>query len=200
MKSIFVGLFSLPYIIALFSCYCREGFSTPMFSISWASSSVDSWMYETPEGRVNIQLPEIEIDGVDQPGCDNPNRFHGTDQNSQDERRKNYGFLIPAYLGKNLASVVLGQNGFWEEILKTSPEGVCLFHEVLNKYKQVRVDVMAASLVHIGNHEIIRKYMKKINPKTDREWFPYFPIQRRLFQISQKIKPPVYFGILKMLK
>ena len=38
----------------------------------------------------------------------------------------------------NIASLILGQNGVWGEILKTSPEGVQLFQTILSKYKMVK--------------------------------------------------------------
>jgi alpha-galactosidase len=41
----------------------------------------------------------------------------------------------------NLASLILGQNGIWGEILKTSPEGVAHIRQVLDLYKQVRDDI-----------------------------------------------------------
>ncbi len=66
----------------------------------------------------------------------------------------------------NLASLVLGQNSIWGEILKTSPEGVALFHRILGKYKQVREDVAAASPVHTGKSGDTPEIFEKINPKT----------------------------------
>ncbi len=66
----------------------------------------------------------------------------------------------------NLASLVLGQNSVWGEILKTSPEGVALFHEILEKYKLVRDDVVAASPVYIGNPGDTPEIYEKINPET----------------------------------
>ncbi len=212
------------------------------------------------------------LDGVGQSGCDDPNHFHGTEQNTRKERQQSYGFLLPVYLGKimekvctacpdaifdfdvtesrrigvglqflangryfilnngpyyrnfdlgesllpnnnhnifinpgpartwfmrsvldydkwipsnlflanyqpddpessqiiNLASLVLGQNSVWGEILKTSPEGVALFHNILEKYKQVRDDVMAAAPVHIGRPGDTPEIYEKINPETGR--------------------------------
>lgn len=65
----------------------------------------------------------------------------------------------------NLASLVLGQNSIWGEILKTSPEGVTLFHDVLGKYRQVRAEVMAASPVCTGRPGDT-PVIEKINPET----------------------------------
>jgi hypothetical protein len=66
----------------------------------------------------------------------------------------------------NLASLVLGQNAVWGEILKTSTEGVALFHDILGKYKQVREDVAAASPVHTGSPGDTPEIYEKINPET----------------------------------
>jgi alpha-galactosidase len=66
----------------------------------------------------------------------------------------------------NLASLVLGQNAIWGNILSTSPEGVALFHEILGKYKQVRNDVAAASPERIGRPGDSPEIYEKINPET----------------------------------
>lgn len=66
----------------------------------------------------------------------------------------------------NLASLVLGQNSIWGEILKTSPEGVDLFHDILEKYKQVREDVAAASPIRAGNPGDTPEIYEKIDPGT----------------------------------
>lgn len=210
------------------------------------------------------------LDGIGQSGCNDPGHFHGTNENTPEERQQSYGFLLPGYLGKimekvctacpdaifdfdvtesgrigvglqflasgryfilnngpyfrnfdlglsllpngghnifiqpgpartwfmrsvldydkwipsnlfltnyqpddpensqiiNLASLVLGQNSIWGEIMKTSPEGVALFHNILDKYKQVREDVAAASPVHIGRPGDTPEIYEKINPET----------------------------------
>ena len=218
----------------------------------------------------DLGIRHFYLDGVNQMGCDDPGHFHGTAQNSSEERQESYGFLLPIYLEKimekvstacpdvifdfdvteprrigvglqflangryftlnngpyfknfdlgesllpnkchnifiqpgpartwfmrsildydkwipsnlflahyqpddpknsqiiNLASLVLGQNAIWGEILKTSPEGVTLFHDILGKYKQVREDVMKASPVHIGKPGDTPEVYEKINPAT----------------------------------
>jgi alpha-galactosidase len=50
----------------------------------------------------------------------------------------------------NLASLILGQNGIWGEILKTPGADVQYVGEVIGKYKQVRADITAASPVSQG--------------------------------------------------
>jgi len=41
----------------------------------------------------------------------------------------------------NLASLILGQNGIWGNVLQTSSAGIAYFKEILGKYKQVRKDI-----------------------------------------------------------
>jgi alpha-galactosidase len=66
----------------------------------------------------------------------------------------------------NLASLILGQNSIWGELLKTSPEGVALFHNILGKYKQIRDDVAIASPIRVGNPGDTPEIYEKINPET----------------------------------
>jgi alpha-galactosidase len=68
----------------------------------------------------------------------------------------------------NLASLVLGQNGIWGEILKTSPEGVTYIGEVLAKYKQVREDITLAPPVVQGEPGGSPEIHEKINPANGR--------------------------------
>ncbi|MGV8136719.1 MAG: alpha-galactosidase [Mangrovibacterium sp.] len=66
----------------------------------------------------------------------------------------------------NLASLVLGQNSIWGEILKTSPKGVALFQNILEKYKLVREDIAIASPVQTGIPGDTPEIFEKINPET----------------------------------
>lgn len=66
----------------------------------------------------------------------------------------------------NIASLILGQNGIWGEILKTSPEGVERFDDILKKYKQVKNDITASSLLQYGSPGESREIYEKINPVT----------------------------------
>ncbi len=50
----------------------------------------------------------------------------------------------------NIASLVLGQNGIWGDLLTVSPEGVARFGHWLGLYKQVRDDLTASSPVRLG--------------------------------------------------
>jgi alpha-galactosidase len=68
----------------------------------------------------------------------------------------------------NLASLVLGQNGIWGDLLTVSDEGVALFGEVLTRYKQVREEVTAAAPVRAGIVGGSAEIHEKINPDTGR--------------------------------
>jgi alpha-galactosidase len=68
----------------------------------------------------------------------------------------------------NLASLILGQNGIWGEIMKTSPEGVAYIGEVISKYKQVRYDITAAFPITEGQPGAGLEVHEKINSKTSK--------------------------------
>ncbi len=50
----------------------------------------------------------------------------------------------------NIASLILGQNGIWGDLLTISEDGIARFGELLGLYKQVRDDITAASPVITG--------------------------------------------------
>jgi alpha-galactosidase len=66
----------------------------------------------------------------------------------------------------NLASLILGQNGVWGEVLKTSDSGVRLFDTVLTKYKQVRKEITVAKMITAGEPGGSPEIYEKINPLT----------------------------------
>lgn len=68
----------------------------------------------------------------------------------------------------NLASLVLGQNGIWGDLLNISEAGIARFHEVLGLYKQVRDDVTRAGPVRAGIVGGSPEIHEKINPRTGR--------------------------------
>ncbi len=68
----------------------------------------------------------------------------------------------------NVASLILGQNGLWGEILKTSPEGIQFIHTILEKYKQVRWDVTGSDPVRTGEPGFSSEIVEKINAKNGR--------------------------------
>ncbi|HEV8082163.1 MAG TPA: alpha-galactosidase [Chitinophagaceae bacterium] len=63
----------------------------------------------------------------------------------------------------NIASLILGQNGIWGEILKTSSGGITLFHNILSKYKKVRNDITESSPVTCGEPGTSPEIHEKIN-------------------------------------
>ena len=50
----------------------------------------------------------------------------------------------------NIASLILGQNGIWGDLLTISDAGIGRFGQLLGRYKQVRDDITAASPVRYG--------------------------------------------------
>ena len=63
----------------------------------------------------------------------------------------------------NIASLILGQNGIWGEILKTTPDGVQLFQHILGKYKMVRNDITISNPVQTGSPGRSPEVYEKIN-------------------------------------
>ncbi|MBD0367967.1 MAG: alpha-galactosidase, partial [Flavisolibacter sp.] len=66
----------------------------------------------------------------------------------------------------NIGSLILGQNGIWGELLKTTEKGVALFDTVISKYKTIREDITAAQLVQSGEPGGSPEIYEKINPAT----------------------------------
>ncbi|HEY4155380.1 MAG TPA: alpha-galactosidase, partial [Puia sp.] len=68
----------------------------------------------------------------------------------------------------NVASLILGQNGLWGEILKTSPAGIRFIDTLLEKYKQVREDVTVSDPVRTGKPGFSSEIVEKINGQNGR--------------------------------
>lgn len=68
----------------------------------------------------------------------------------------------------NLASLVLGQNGVWGDLLEVSSEGVRLFGHVLGLYKQIRDDITQSSPVLTGFIGGSPEIHEKIHRETGR--------------------------------
>ncbi len=68
----------------------------------------------------------------------------------------------------NLASLILGQNGLWGELLAVSPEGVDYIADVLAHYKQVRDDITRAPPIVVGEPGGSPEIHEKIDPTTGR--------------------------------
>lgn len=68
----------------------------------------------------------------------------------------------------NLASLVLGQNGIWGDLLRLSEEGIARFGAALGAYKQVRNDITRATLARTGTVGGSPEVYEKIAPDTGR--------------------------------
>jgi alpha-galactosidase len=66
----------------------------------------------------------------------------------------------------NIASLILGQNGIWGEILKTSDEGTQHFDNILSKYKALREDITQSQIIITGETGGSPEIYEKINPQT----------------------------------
>ena len=68
----------------------------------------------------------------------------------------------------NLASLVLGQNGIWGDLLRVSDDGIARFGAALGAYKQVRDDITRATLTRTGDVGGSPEAYEKIDPRTGR--------------------------------
>ncbi len=66
----------------------------------------------------------------------------------------------------NAASLILGQNGIWGEIVKIPDDDLKLTSEILRKYKQVCNDITTASPVTYGHPGEMTEIHEKINPEN----------------------------------
>jgi len=68
----------------------------------------------------------------------------------------------------NMASLILGQNGIWGDLLGVSDSGVAYIGETLARYKQVRDDMAASDPVATGQVSGSPEFHEKINSQTGR--------------------------------
>jgi len=68
----------------------------------------------------------------------------------------------------NVASLILGQNGIWGDLLSISDEGIATFGTLLRLYKQVRDDITESCPVRSGNVGGSPEIHEKINAATGR--------------------------------
>lgn len=68
----------------------------------------------------------------------------------------------------NLASLILGQNGFWGDLPGISDEGVAFIRSVLDVYKRVRDDITSAYPVAVGRPGELMEVHEKINAANGR--------------------------------
>ena len=69
---------------------------------------------------------------------------------------------------ENTASLILGQNGFWGDLLALPDEGAQRIRVWIDAYKKVRDDVTAAGAVRVGDVGGSPEVYEKINPATGR--------------------------------
>ncbi|GHV02268.1 hypothetical protein FACS1894211_13380 [Clostridia bacterium] len=68
----------------------------------------------------------------------------------------------------NLASLILGQNGIWGDLLGVSAAGTALIAEVLAEYRKVREDITAARIHKYGAAHSGFEVYEKLNPENGR--------------------------------
>lgn len=68
----------------------------------------------------------------------------------------------------SIASLILGQNGIWGDLLRVSDEGVRIFSSLLARYKEVRDDITASAPVRVGMVGGSPEVHEKISPRTRR--------------------------------
>ena len=68
----------------------------------------------------------------------------------------------------NIASLILGQNGVWGDILSLSDTAVTAFARTIDQYKQVRDDMEEAPMIRTGSPGQSPEIYEKINPATER--------------------------------
>ncbi|MFC4776590.1 alpha-galactosidase [Paenibacillus sp. GCM10023252] len=68
----------------------------------------------------------------------------------------------------NAASLILGQNGIWGDLPAISPEGIDRLHGILSRYKVVRDDITASSVIQSGEAGTNPEIYEKISKATGR--------------------------------
>jgi alpha-galactosidase len=66
----------------------------------------------------------------------------------------------------NIASLILGQNGIWGEILNTSTAGTQMFSNIIGKYKQICDDITISSPVCSGSPGESIEIHEKVNTSS----------------------------------
>lgn len=68
----------------------------------------------------------------------------------------------------NIASLILGQNGIWGDLLSISDEGIHRYSKILALYKQVREDITESSMISYGSIGSSFEVREKISDSTER--------------------------------
>lgn len=89
----------------------------------------------------------------------------------------------------NVASLILGQNGLWGDLLSVSPEGVRRIHDRLTLYKKVRDDITLSDPVTVGTAGDSIEIHEKINPENGRGAVVVFAQQAGKIRYITEHKP-----------
>ncbi len=68
----------------------------------------------------------------------------------------------------NVASLILGQNGFWGDLLSLSDTSITHIGNLIQKYKQVKNDITISNPVRMGEISSLPEIHEKINEKNGR--------------------------------
>ncbi len=83
----------------------------------------------------------------------------------------------------NIASLVLGQNGIWGDLLRISEEGIERFGAAFRAYKQVRDEITRATLIRTGAVGGNPEVYEKIDPKTGKGVVSVFATARGTYTL-----------------
>ena len=90
--------------------------------------------------------------------------------------------------------MILGQNGFWGDLLTVSDDGVSRIREWIDAYKKVRDDITAVGATRVGDVGGSPEIYEKINPKNGRGVVVIFAAARGRYQyITRSPVAPVYY-------
>lgn len=91
----------------------------------------------------------------------------------------------------NIASLILGQNGIWGDLLNISEEGIEKFANLLSHYKEVREDVTESTMVTYGSIGNSVEVREKISVSNGRGVICIFAetAGRYSYITSQKVSP-----------
>ena len=86
----------------------------------------------------------------------------------------------------NMASLILGQNGIWGDLLKVSEAGVQWIGQVMGRYKQVREDIAESDPIRTGNVAGVYEVHEKISNSSNRGAVVLFsPTKGRIVYVTE---------------
>ena len=100
----------------------------------------------------------------------------------------------------DVASLILGQNGIWGDLLNVSDSGVTFIGSTLARYKQVRDDITESDPVVTGIVSASPEIHEKIPATTGRGAVVIFATVRGTFHTSRAIKWPASIGSARALR